>query len=1481
MNILGKNISRLSLVLITLLSAHEAFAVAPSTGGGGNTPTDNNGMNFNNHSSDWLHVSYIEQLPLGQTACPAKPILNSGDSISMVYAPPINPPTGNATCNIVTTIAAGSSEPQAVALPGLSITGQMEFQIFTSQTQNGNETATCFNNEYGKNDDGTYYPLPILNGQQPFSANPKDSAVKMPTSFLTSNGYSTTYTPISNNPTVMGCVFNVNLSQWSYNVAPITQPSIQMAVGSNYDGKSDFLELSQAFANNYATQIHITPALSPSNLTYYITAQQPGSAGTPVVIPGISGTTSMPTSSPLGLFYYNSASNNMNSLFMYNSNLQPTNNVCNADGVCQINICSCDTGIGTSAAAGTLPVDLSSVKAGICPDSTNASTGGMTSCEPPANTDCSDGATWLNTDGSVKTAGTCFDISIIKGVIAKQLSEIVPSSQPIAPGKQPISGPTVGTMIGLPATGGTVDLSAYFKIVGYNDTTAPTVTYSIVGPTDAIPDRNNGDTPVPNPAAPPTNVTMGEGWEPVVIHNGSIATPVPTSTTFSITGSQLTIANTTDNQIIQFTVKATDPDGSTAYQTLYANLSSLNTALTGTTGYIPKYTLLSNAVSAWMYGSTALQDPTNITPAGTGTSLGIGCYNGKVTPIADCNSNSPDYPNCAFAKTLQSGNINIVTPDIGWVEYGSSQNYMTYWDDQLISGPLYNNMYLDDPKTGGNGTDFQGSLVDCTAKYFKKAAPNTKFVVTFEYDTPVRGDLPTMQSVMPKGSNGFSRMTKTVSNLAAGIVQDPSIDGVQFDIEPFPGDGSALIFFRNVSDLLARAGKIDEVFAFAESDTPATIAALGPLGIFLPSTYDVNSTTDPYYFGKHVYDSQFGLTTAIPLPASVKATSANCPGYPEAYFTGTPAECPLKQYDYACHFPASDGTNVYNFIVSSWCNNNVENTLLDNATRFGMALTNPDGTSTGGVNKNFDFAYDNQVYGGHFQLAVASEGSATNWTYDIVYNPSLVNASGTCDTSKTTNCTIPSVPSTYSPTYVPEQMTEGETSPTYNNAELQYSATNYTDPTTQQLAPLAYPPAAGQYYVFYDKNVGTPPSVKIPCSMNNLDPAGTNMCRALVVSANANPEANTSLATPDKATQVAFNGDYSPSGSTSYMTSQYSYIQSILQLAMAGTGGDFDSQGGRYTYSQGVRIGRPQQTGGVAGGNPNNLGLALYALANESAYNCLPGESHGGTANCQEEYPMGTDYPTTSTVEQQAYGGDIWTDLINAYMGGSTPPPPAAITLGGISYAQVDDDYYANVSWTLPAGIPTTDSLYLCVDSNTPTSGQCWQMGEAISSSAGWGSDYPPGNYAHPNNQIKMAMGSSHTGYIVLMDSTGKNVLASASAPLQYGSPIAIAISPGSVSCVATTNGDYYANVGWTISGTPTAGSTLELYVDNPADYWQMGGVISSSAGWGKDYPGSYAYPNNQIAITPSSGSHTGYVALLDSTGTTIASANQSFSCGT
>ena len=223
----------------------------------------------------------------------------------------------------------------------------------------------------------------------------------------------------------------------------------------------------------------------------------------------------------------------------------------------------------------------------------------------------------------------------------------------------------------------------------------------------------------------------------------------------------------------------------------------------------------------------------------------------------------------------------------------------------------------------------------------------------------------------------------------------------------------------------------------------------------------------------------------------------------------------------------------------------------------------------------------------------------------------------------------------------------------------------------------------------------------------------------------------------------------------------------------------------------------------------------------------------------------------------------------------------SAISIGPISYIQVDDDYYANVSWTLPARTSTTDSLYLCVDTNTPTSGQCWQMGEAISSSAAWGSDYPPGNYAHPNNQIKMAMGSSHTGYIVLMDSTGKNVLASASAPLQYGSPIAIAISPGSVSCVATTNGDYYANVGWTISGTPTAGSTLELYVDNPADYWQMGGVISSSAGWGKDYPGSYAYPNNQIAITPSSGSHTGYVALLDSTGTTIASANQSFSCGT
>ena len=909
--------------------------------------------------------------------------------------------------------------------------------------------------------------------------------------------------------------------------------------------------------------------------------------------------------------------------------------------LCPVKFCACDKNVNKA--------QLAPGEGGSC------STSGQPDCSagPQGGTGPIDGAYVDKVSGSI--ASTLY-LGVRNGVYPKTPLEIANSS-------------ATPLMVALKDTGSVgvgTDVSSLFL---NNDKSTK---YSIVEDSDSIPNRNNGNTPWPS--NPSNSSDPGKDWGPVLINNGQPAQSItgaglkinganvvisPSDVNVTVKNSQEKLSDYIKNNggaIIQLTVKASD-SGHTAYQTLYFNLSKDNV-----NGH-PNFTLLKPRVSAWAYAPTVSAltgsfdpksgDPIKPSPDSkcfyTGTKHSFAPLDGYLTTIDD--SVSMDSVPKAYP-------LSEITPDIGWIQFhGTSKQ----WQE----GDTLSNNAVDTPYIG------------CFANYFKELSdvPDFKFIVTMEFDGNLKGYLPNLDLVDLANINETSQMqqlTQAVidaanpkkvfpnANILADHPTESAVDGIQFDVEPLPTSGNALVFYKRVADLLAREGKINQIFAFANSDTPALIMSQGPLGIFLPSMYDVGqktyadtaayheqaSSTATAYWGSRANHQAYSHKVDA-ASGGVNSASGSF-DYP-ASFAGAPSLNPTegkgKAIDYGCHWSANlDSKRSSSFLAKSYCNIDNTNTDYNNALRMNK------------VGDQDDFQTTNLKYGGHYAVSVPAEGSATNWSYEIIYNPRLSNiAGGGCDTSKGDPCVGP-FPNTYTPNYVgivyDRSMDKGE----ITAIDTYYKSNGL--------------PAYGTYDVFY--HTSQPETngnnVKAQCSMNpNETSKNTTMCDALVINHNDGSVDGDTVLKGD-------NGNWI--NMAPQTLKRVDPVETVHQVSNVKAIYDFSDHSGQDTDHLSLDTALPAPSSDNENYR-NNVGVAMYALSSESISGCQPGGSHGDNANCIDAYPFsfpGKD-DTTS-------GHDLWSKT-ETYMNSKPSVLPADITAAAHFISDAEEKF--DIS-NLPAG---------------------------------------------------------------------------------------------------------------------------------------------------------------------------------------------------
>lgn len=1260
-----RSIIRISTVLLAGSISTAAFAAS----------TAGTGLSITNNSSgtayiDWTYTSNTtdEATACSQTTTDPNIQVFTQQKSKTQFA-----------CHVIYKLNTDSSVKQSVALPHLSGTGSSSFnmcsktiltnkydvntkkQIPACDATPTSTAALCMTpNQYGPQGKTPLVKIGT-NNVQPFESYHGGkypyANLNIQNLQLLNSHYGITLMPKSQTDSTTICAMNLDLNQYRYDIQPLNISSRQVTGGKLYKKSSPILNMRTLFPNHATTNL-----AAPYDNQFYLSIDN----GNHEIVPDNGSTPT--TGNPLNLEFGNTGGNNAYKYNLFTSAALPTtSNLC-IGGTCQVNICSCSKTVTENASK------LFPGQGGVCP------AGGMKSCIQPEYTNrngatCTEFAmidgqpacsSWIEKDNG--PVGSIFRFSIYNGVFAKSPTEIY---QDNLASKTKKEAPLTRLTAPLTIKGGkqTVNLSDYFAIscpisasknlLNTADSSCPvpsSATYSVVGAKDIIPGRNSGDANTAAAGSPAAN--GGSGWGPAILNNGSAATPITSTSFLSIKGDALTVdpsalPNTTlKGYIVQLTIKASY-NGNNAYQTIYLNISDENVA--GSNGQLnPIFTLLKPGISAWVYGANmapSVQDHAN-NPFPSVASTGDACKPGAV-----------DYPNCSFLDAINNGGITKITPDIGWVQFGGAETTLTYWDPEVAEsdGGIYNNMYSGsaDPNGVGNTilNNWVNSPISYAAQYYQKFAPGVDFIETMEFDAPLKGYMPNLQ-VHPAIPSEISQMTHFVNDITYGVMkQSDLIKGIQFDVEPLPTDPKSVIFFKRIADRLARQGQINEIFAFANAMTPDVIMAQGPLGIFLPSTYDVGQVVDPYYYKDGKYTPEFGAYPAGAAPGKID-TSA-CTTYPQSVmypFDGSSAStCPIAKVDYACHAGIESDANGFKyespFVIKSWCNINLNNTLMTNASRFGMK----DNLNPG--NTNVDFAANYRTYGGHFQLAVPSEGSATNWTYNLITTPRLSNKSGgSCDASNPLNpCLIAGVPSTFTPIYIPYTVSKDGGLPTM--AELQTAANDAKKPEM---------PSGKQYYVFYQNTVKAPAGSP-PCSMSTADSASTTipMCDALVAPANRNVEGDPSV--------VSSVGD-NPT------TSQYNFIKTLIDQST----GQMD----RYSPANGVAIGAPVTSKTYTTHNPNNLGLGFYALSVPEVYGCTGNQSHAGNPNCSMQYPVSTAYPADTAT----YGGDLW-KLAGDYVGSGVGPVVPTIS----------DPVYAGLWWSASNKNKTFETARLIIAWKTST----------------------------------------------------------------------------------------------------------------------------------------------------------------------------------
>jgi len=1081
---------------------------------------------------------------------------------------------------------------------------KVELQIFPTGALPGDDTNFCFNNgddyytdpftgdvkEYPALDStGAYVPYtPGMTEQQPFIQT-SDSVMAFSANLLTQLG-----TIVIKNKSQ--CIFN-NLSPAHKNSAITAYPATATGI------------LNQPFSFDFANMFDDK-------------VPNPGSPTSGLLV-------SLISSMPAGFAWDKAPTTQISTSSLVGDNKT-------------VLACACDPKLSKDS--------LAPGEAGACVDD-------QPSCTSPQPAGA---LSWVDpVSGSIAST---LQIDVLSGVFAKTPDEIAAAYTPL--GKHKIGGSQqtlLTTQIQNAASQAviTIPVASLFKI---SSTLLP-VTYSVVSSTDQILGRNDGDSP--STVTPAHNVG-GANWGPIVLQN-TVTNHNPivhlaTGLTIQNTSSMLQInmndaaiksamdsaaATANGGIIIQATIHAATTDSSVsnkdAYQTIYIMLDKGSAQVN----------LLKQRVQAWAYAPTVAA----LTDGGS-----------KPTPSAKCTldgsagSYAPlsDYLSVINNSQSNDHGLTEITPDIGWIQFnGVSKHWPTV-------GDVFSNNATTNPYIG------------CFASYFKNhvtlANDNAKlgfsFIVTMEFDGNLKGYTPNL--IDEAGSADPSSTGTSLSQVAllsqavlqaanpekvfpnAGITSpngSPVVNGIQFDVEPLPISGMATTFYKRVADLLARQGKVNQLFAFAGSDSSGVIMAQGPLGIFLPSAYDVGQTANPTFNaihgavsdpnkafwgklnGNEAYTKSPKTSGAFPYPASFQGITSPSPSPLDAKdFTND------KAMDYGCHWAQNlDGTGKDAYLIKSYCNYDLTNSVYNNAIRFNGA----------GKDHNQDFEQRNRTFLGHYSLSVPAEASATAWNYQIIYNPRLENASGACDTSKADPCVIASLANTYTPIYVGldyyRTETYGTTSPASDWSEYG-QVTNFINSHT---------PAFGHYYVFYST---TSPTAKLPdspgtpaapiigdttpkCSMSLADAASDSpptMCDVIVTWHN-NGKADDD---PDLSTSNFTDSLLTASLQDSNPHTQGNYTQAIFDMANTVAKSPTDAQ-------KLLLLNNPLRT--PFDNSDHNIGVAMYALSDESVSGCQPNGSHGDNPNCFDAYPIG--FPPVDAAGQATTG--IW-HAINRYMDGTT-----------------------------------------------------------------------------------------------------------------------------------------------------------------------------------------------------------------------------------
>jgi len=968
---------------------------------------------------------------------------------------------------------------------------------------------------------------------------------------------------------------------------------------------------------------------------------------------------------------------------------------------CTVNVCACDPSLDTiqnppTPIIGGCKVNGNSVvnDPNANPYSPNAS--GLNSFACPSR---------AYTPGGTGPVQTSFLLDLITPFRGATVQEIATNNAlqagnipNITPAEQAALAFNGITRLVIPVKAGStseIPLDQYFISGTTFLNTSSSVTYAIVGLNNVSsvissrPNKFNGT--IANPTEPLlSSKTVSSDWSPIKIIPGqdpaTPLTPTQDGVTLSISSNNLDLeVNTsrftpTDGGLYQLTIQATSTDasnnGAIAYQTIYLNISPKNTSEYDSTGNssspgVLAYSPLKPFNSSWMYlpgfitskNKTTTTSPSASTPVATISSTQTDPTVCSIDPTpgnSSANQTSVD-PCTVYSDTLTqlSNNgtpIQYLTPDMMWLAYPGSVKTFPAPD-----GP--NGTYQNSPTNNNFFTD-TGSHIQKVLDYFHKNNPNVGVILTAEMDNPVMGDLGTLQEFLPPSQEGqaeyFTQMERLVfstvlpfiatqANGNAGPITngDPGsygyndlLSGLQFDVEPFKNSPEAADYYRGVADILARHGKVFETFAFADASMPIAASgvkniytasitmAMGPLGIFLPSMYDVGNNTDPKYATTYAANYMPKFSSGYPL------IDNNCHWSGQFASDYTESSYIIQNQDLSQHI---DGTS---FPIGAYCNLNLTDTLYNNASLMGL-LQQPGGSTP-------YFTEMMQTYGGHFQMAVPSQGSAENFTAQIVINPvcfpvdergvapadgiippldpNVVNSdpySQVLNAGANEVCgnppvgdgivnVIPGLPSNY--VYGGNLDTDSKLATAKeieymlngvpNNADFSNAnPINDVNLNTvislleKNLTPGTYYMATDHYCI--NENGGSSGFKPDPRYPNE---SFQQACRYLVFLSNKNNEGS-----------LVSNQFYPEGGTTD---SQDTYIQALIGFA----NGNFDNE---FKYSPTKTI-NPVPDIGTPATNPANLGMALYAISSESTTGCFVNESHSLKPNCLLALPVTT-----------------------------------------------------------------------------------------------------------------------------------------------------------------------------------------------------------------------------------------------------------------